>query len=352
MQIKRLSYGIKGFVRITDYALRLSSMEQAISDTARKRAKIIQFWRRYGLQATTDAYGVKRSTLFAWQKRLRESNGDLRALNPYSKSPRHTRTRQWHSDIITELKQLRTEHPNLGKDKIHPLLKEWCRIHHMPCPSVSTIGRLIADDPKKMRITPVKVRHNGQIVQRTRVKKTRKPKGFKAQYPGHCGAFDTVERFVHGTRRYVITFTDLYSRFCFAWSTTSHASQAALEVLQHVQTVFPHPLINVLTDNGSEFMKHFDVALKKHHKVHWHTYPRTPKMNAHNERFNRTIQEEFIDYHVSDLLDPDQFNIKLIDYLIWYNTKRPHHSLNMLSPLQFILQNHPESRMGWTHTVA
>ena len=57
-----------------------------------------------------------------------------------------------------------------------------------------------------------------------------------------------------------------------------------------VTEVFPYPLQSVLTDNGSEFMKHFDEEIRRLHKTHWHTYPRTPKMNAHVERFNRTFR--------------------------------------------------------------
>ncbi|MBZ1348867.1 MAG: integrase core domain-containing protein [Candidatus Liptonbacteria bacterium] len=61
-------------------------------------------------------------------------------------------------------------------------------------------------------------------------------------------------------------------------------------------------------------------------------------MNAHLERFNRTIQEEFIDYHSFLLLNPDEFNRKLIDYLIFYNTERVHYAFqNKLSPVQFML---------------
>lgn len=55
-------------------------------------------------------------------------------------------------------------------------------------------------------------------------------------------------------------------------------------------------------------------------------------MNAHNERFNRTIQEQFIDYN-EDLLftDIDLFNQKMDDWLIDYNTFIHHHSL-LLKP--------------------
>ena len=55
-------------------------------------------------------------------------------------------------------------------------------------------------------------------------------------------------------------------------------------------------------------MKHFDEELRRLCQTHWHTYPKTPKMNAHVERFNRTLQEEFLDYHEDLLLEPDDLN--------------------------------------------
>ena len=45
----------------------------------------------------------------------------------------------------------------------------------------------------------------------------REPKDLKAEYPGHVVALDIVERFVHGMRRYVITFEDIYTRFGFEY---------------------------------------------------------------------------------------------------------------------------------------
>jgi transposase InsO family protein len=140
-----------------------------------------------------------------------------------------------------------------------------------------------------MRRRALRLGPKGQTIQRKKPLKGRKPKGYKASAPGQCGAFDTVEYFLDGIRRYVITFTDHYSRFAFAWATQSHASLAAREFFEIVAEVFPYPLQSVLTDNGSELMKHFDEELRRLHKNHWHTYPKTPKMNARVERFNRTI---------------------------------------------------------------
>jgi len=62
-------------------------------------------------------------------------------------------------------------------------------------------------------------------------------------------------------------------------------------------------------------------------------------MNTYIERFNRTIQEEFIDYFSYLLINPDNFNRKLVDYLIFYNTERVHCAFqNKLSPVQFMVQ--------------
>jgi transposase InsO family protein len=176
-----------------------------------------------------------------------------------------------------------------------------------------------------MRSKPIKVGHFGKKKTK-KPNRLRKPKKFVAAYPGHCGAFDSIEKHLHGTRRYIITFVDLYSRFTLAYATTSHASRAAAEFFTLVKDLFPCKLEYVLTDNGSEFMKDFDVTLRQLHATHWHTYPRTPKMNAHCERYNRTIQEEFVDYHEYLLHDPAIFNQKLLPYLLWYNGERPHWS--------------------------
>jgi transposase InsO family protein len=109
--------------------------------------------------------------------------------------------------------------------------------------------------------------------------------------------------------------------------------------------------------------RHFAAALADRLFTHWHTYPKTPKMNAHCERFNRTLQEECVDYHY-DLLfleDLTDFNLELLRWLAWYNLERPHFSLTqpvpgrktprLLSPVQFLHQIH-QCNMYWPHTCS
>jgi transposase InsO family protein len=82
-------------------------------------------------------------------------------------------------------------------------------------------------------------------------------------------------------------------------------------------------------------------------------------LNAHVERFNKTIQDDWIDWHITDLKEPDSFNNRLMDYLIFYNTERVHEAFqNKLSPAQFMLQWQErqtnlisqESNNGWYRT--
>lgn len=338
MQIQRVSYGVRGFVKLADYAIRWVCM---VTEKAKLKARILAFWEKHGLAPTIEAFSVKERTLYNWKSQQKKGGGQLESLNEQSRRPKTVRKRNWPPAIKNEICRLRNEHPNLGKDKIYPFLKSFCDERVLACPSISTVGNLIKD-MGGLRTFPVKVRHNGKIVPRKRAKRTRKPKQFEATHPGHCGAFDTIEKIIHGSRRYLITFTDIFSRFSLAWATTSHASAAAKEFFDLVTFLFPFNLNYVLTDNGSEFMKHFDIELRRLHKTHWHTYPKTPKMNAHAERFNRTIQEEYIDFHEGELLDPTRFNVGLMKHLLWHNAERPHWSLNLKSPIQFITEHYPQ----------
>ena len=83
----------------------------------------------------------------------------------------------------------------------------------------------------------------------------------------------------------------------FALGVKHLSSQQTYLAWQLHQVLFPAPVRRVLSDNGQEFARHFHSALQASGIEHWHTFPRTPKMNAHCERFNRTVQDEFLDVH-------------------------------------------------------
>ncbi len=336
MRIFNINSGIKGSRTAQEYAIRFAYM---VTERAKERAKIIKFWKTYGYAATKEAYNVSERTLYDWQRTLKDGKGKLESLNDGSRAPKKKRQRRYNHRIVAELERLRNQYPNLGEKKLYPLLLPFCTKLGLPCPKPATIGRIIKDKGG-MRTAPLRTTGKGKILPYKRRKVLRKPKDLTADHPGHVVALDTIERFIYGIKRYVITCEDINSRFAFAWATTSHASKAAEEFFERWIQVFPYPTTFVLTDNGSEFKKHFADRLLELQITHYHTYPKTPKMNAHVERFNRTIQEGFVDYH--DLLladDLDRFNELLMDWLLFYNTLRVHHAFaNKLSPVQYLLQ--------------
>ena len=97
--------GIRGFGCLSDYGLRFLAM---VSDTAQARYRALLFWDKYGLEATMEAFKVKRRTLYHWRKQLRDRNQEIESLNEKSRAPRKRRKRLWPKEIFDEIKRLRT----------------------------------------------------------------------------------------------------------------------------------------------------------------------------------------------------------------------------------------------------
>ncbi|NCN25154.1 hypothetical protein COT94_00395 [Candidatus Falkowbacteria bacterium CG10_big_fil_rev_8_21_14_0_10_37_14] len=72
--------------------------------------------------------------------------------------------------------------------------------------------------------------------------------------------------------------------------------------------------------------------------------------NSHIEKFNRTIQDEFVDQNEIWLKDGEVFNEKMLTWLMWYNTERRHRSLQLQSPVEYLIKKNYLSRMMWTDT--
>lgn len=320
-----------------------------ITEEAKERCRILAFWERHGTEAATEAFKVSKRTLFRWQRKLEKTVGKLEGLNPGSTAPKKRNKRVVPIPLSDRIISLRTLHPRMGKEKIHAILKRECYAG-----SVSTIGRIIADlKEKSLLSSPRKVALSGRtgrlIVPGIKPyrKKLRRPKGYRVL------EVDTVVRFVDGTKRYIVTGVDTEKRTAFAAAYTNHGSASASDFLTKCQAVLPDCPLAVQTDNGSEFALHFDRACEKMKLKRFHTYPRSPKMNAHVERFNRTLDEEFLKHHRALMRDDVKgFNDALIDWLLWYNGERPHHSLGLKSPFQAMMDvlKAPECHMWWTNT--
>ena len=349
MQIHSKIAGTKGLVRVYDEAIRFRDM---ITQAAKERAKILTFWKKHGDLAAKEAYGASRSTLFRWQKMLEEGDGKLESLVPKSTAPRKKRQRiipKPVEDLI--LKERKME--KIGKEKLAILIKE----DGIGMPSASTVGRMLGDLKKQGKLkNPKKLSFQaktGRLIEQK--PKQSKPKLRSKGHEGALAKADTIVRFTNGIKRYILTGIDLETEFAFAYAYTSHASKTAADFMATFKSVAPISLTHVQTDNGSEFKDHFELYLQKEGIVHFHIYPRTPKMNAEIERFNRTLSEAFISKNRHLLAyDLEAFNKALMEWLLWYNTRRPHWSIGLLSPMRYIVKNlsAEESHMLWTSTAS
>jgi transposase InsO family protein len=182
-----------------------------------------------------------------------------------------------------------------------------------------------------------------------RIEKLRR-KGYRAHAPGDLIEMDTIMTFKDGMKRYTVTAIDVASRFAFAWTYPSLSSRHAADCYEKFRLVAPFAIKAVHTDNGAEFLHEFRSLLEKYRTTHFFNYPRRPQWNGHVERFNRTLQDEFISWREERLFgDLPVFNRHLINYLVWYDGERPHHALGQIPPLRFLFP-HGQSQSGWTHT--
>lgn len=351
MQIGFKYYGCQGFGRLYNYGLNHFNPNNMITKEAETRLKILKYWKKYGLEATTDAFGAKRSTLYGWWKIYKESGYKIESLNLGSTARKTLNKRIIHPLILKEIKRLRLEVcPNMGKGKVKKYLDTLCLSNNLPIYSESKIGRIIKE--KKIYHHRQKVSHFGKVKAVKRGKKKRKPNDFKAKEPGDLIEVDTVVKFAWGIKRYIITAVDIHSRYSFALCYERPLSINARDFIQKMQLIFPYEIKSIQTDNGSEFHKYFRDYLKDQDIIHYWNYPGRPYRQGHIEKYNRTIQEEFVDQNEILLDDVDIFNHKMSEWLIWYNTQRFHWGLNLETPVDYLLKNNYVSNMCWTNTPA
>ncbi len=319
-------------------------------EIAKERLRIIEFYDLHGEKTTREAFKVGRDTIWIWKKRLKESHNSISSLIPTLTTPKTRRTMITNPKVILYVKSLREKHPRLGKEKIKPLLDKYCLKEGLPAIEVSTIGKVIKRNNFFFQQSG-KIYHNpgSGFAKRKRTRRIRvryAPKPTKIGYV----EMDTVLRFVDGIRYYFYQAVDVKGKFAFSLMYKHLNSQNTVDFFKKLEVVYPYRIKTVQTDNGLEFLGDFEDYLKKHQISQVFIYPRCCRINGVVERFNRTIQEEFIDNNLEYIHNPVLFTGKLIDYLIFYNTERVHKSLGLISPMDHLILKEGLSNNSVTYT--
>jgi len=228
---------------------------------------------------TAQHFGISRKTFHKWFKRFKDSEYNVHSLADRSRAPH--RKRHWEVTLVQEerIRRLRKRYPYYGKKRITQLVKE---------------GR-----------------------------------------PCFLFQLDTIVIYWNGLKRYILTAADHATKLGYALMYKNKSSRCAADFLYRLRYLVGQPIENLQTDNGSEFAWEFERASAALGIQRYFSRVKTPKDNSEIERFNQTLEYEWL-YNFNLSLDPEELNPRLTEWLIEYNFNRPHQSLAYLAPVEYI----------------
>ena len=283
---------------------------------------------------TASYFGISPKTLYKWIGRFNEKN--LSSLEEQSRRPRRTRswmvTREEEANIV----DLRKDNLELGKTKLQVLYKK----EYKERISTWKIERVV----RKYNLYPDPVKHEYQVEKRKNLKAKIRIHTVKEQLKqikefGFLWHIDTIIIWWYGQRRIIFTAIEDITKIAFARVYKTNTSGFAEDFLKRLMYLTQGKVNIMHQDNGSEFKGAFERACETLGILQIYSRPHTPKDNPALERFNNTIQYEWLKYSKIGLDDITEANKDLTNWLIKYNSYRPHQALDYKTPLEYAQEN-------------
>jgi putative transposase len=152
-----------------------------------------------------------------------------------------------------------------------------------------------------------------------------------------CWSMDFVHDQLFNIRKLrALTIVDNFSRYCYVIEVkTSFKGINVAEVMESLKMKYGVTPQRIQVDNGSEFTsKDFDRWAQTNNVTLDFSRPGKPTDNPFIESFNGKLRDEFLNCHwfisLSDL------RIKAALWQKEYNEERPHSSLGMLTPKEYL----------------
>lgn len=305
------------------------------SDPAKFRLHCIELYEHVGWPGLSAAFPqLKRRTFFDWRKTYLASGKRLVSLIPRSTKPQHTRTMMVDALIVEQIERYRRAYPRLGKEKLKVLLDEWCQQKELTPVSASTIGKVITRH--HMFYAGKASSKSGRTRAKPRLKHCPRAASIA---PGYIQV-DGTKEWAIDRYYYLFTAIDIVTKQAWVRVASTFSSRQAAALLSEVRATSLHPLHTIQTDNGSEFAGIFEEAIGQDTKlIRLYSYPRSPQTNGYIERFNWTLQDEFL-HNTEAFLDQDTPQLKqdLAAWLDFYHHMRPHQSLANKRPYQYAVE--------------
>jgi len=334
MNVYEVVPGSRRLARLTD-----------LSKDAGRRLKWFDYYYSHGENArlTCRHFDISPQTFYRWKKRY--SGKHLETLENRSHRPRRVRQPEYSPELVEVVRALREQYPRWGKDKLVVLLRDaGCRT------STSTVGRILRRlHERGLLHEPVCNGISARKHQRKRPYAVRKPKEYVAEAPGDIVEVDTLDvRPLPGVVLKHFTARDVVSRWDVLEAHTTATSRTASAFIDVLLERMPFPVKAIQVDGGSEFQDLFEAECQKRGIRLFVLPPRSPKLNGHVERAQRTHTEEF--YELTDSnFDLVTLNTALRTWEHIYDTVRPHQALGYLTPCQFLQQYHHNRKEVMCH---
>lgn len=282
------------------------------------------------VSATASHFGISRKTFHKWLGRFNETH--LQSLEEHSRVPQ--KTRDWMVTFKEEQRiiALRKKNMEFGKKKLKRIYKR----EYGEIISTWKIERVIRKhglypDPKKHDRIVEKRRHLKPKIRINTVKdQIKQIKEF-----GFLWHIDAIIIWWYGSRRIIFTALEEITKIAYARVYKSNTSGYADDFLKRLMYLVEGRVALMHSDNGSEFQGDFKRACEQLKILQIYSRPYTPKDNPALERFNSTIQHEWLDFSEVGLDDISEANSDLTIWLVKYNSYRPHESLDLDTPLEY-----------------
>ena len=274
-------------------------------------------------------HGTSRQTFAKYYNRYRQEGSD-RSLLPLKRGPRW-KSRRTLPFIEQKVLELRLKGINRYEiyGILHPELKS-----HTPAPST---------------IYAISRRHNLNRLTKPMEQSKRRIIKTRAGELGHLDCHHLSRDLVLGSRQryYLVALLDSCTRLAWVEVVEDLKSLsvmfAALKSINLLNVEYGVRFEAILTDNGPEVATHkskdghpFERMLMELGIKHRYTRPYRPQTNGKVERFWRTLNEDLLEETTFESVE--ELKNELMQYLLYYNTERPHQGLGGKTPLQ-TLQN-------------
>lgn len=283
---------------------------------------------------TASYFGISPKTLHKWIKRFNEKN--LTSLEEKSRRPQKVRGWMVTKEEETNIIDLRKRNLEYGKKKLQVLYRKEYDKH------ISTwrIERVI----RKYNLYPDKVKHDYQVEKRRNSKPKVRIHTIKEELKqikefGFLWHIDAIIIWWYGQRRIIFTAIEDKTKIAYARVYKTNTSGYAEDFLKRLMYLAQGKINIMHQDNGSEFQGAFERACQTLGILQIYSRPHTPKDNPSLEKFNDTIQREWLALSEVGLDDIQEANKDLTRWLIKYLSYRPHQALDYKTPLEYAQEN-------------